>query len=287
MGTARFFQTDFDQNGRMENVALFLNLANDPTIERIITPRLALTTAEYLAYEREMHVLVILTDMSSYADALREVSAAREEVPGRRGYPGYMYTDLSTIYERAGRVHGKNGSITQIPILTMPNDDITHPIPDLTGYITEGQIYVDRQLNNKQIYPPINVLPSLSRLMKSAIGKGMTRVDHFPVSNQMYANYAAGKETQALKAVVGEEALTVEEKRFLEFEREFEARFLKQDAYDNRDVFTSLNLCWSLLEAFPPESLKQIPPELRELFYKREHRAAYKEETKKEEKKGK
>jgi len=286
MGTARFFQTDFDQNGRMENVALFLNLANDPTIERIITPRLALTTAEYLAYEREMHVLVILTDMSSYADALREVSAAREEVPGRRGYPGYMYTDLSTIYERSGRVHGKNGSITQIPIHTLPNDDITHPIPDLTGYITEGQIYVDRQLHNKQIYPPINVLPSLSRLMKSAIGKGMTRVDHFPVSNQMYANYAAGKETQALKAVVGEEALSVEEKRFLEFEREFESRFLKQDPYDNRDVFSSLNLCWSLLESFPPESLKQIPPELRELFYKREHRAAYKEEVKSE-KKGK
>lgn len=179
----------------LNQVSLFLNLANDPTIERIITPRLALTTAEYLAYEREMHVLVILTDMSSYADALREVSAAREEVPGRRGYPGYMYTDLSTIYERAGRIDGKNGSITQIPILTMPNDDITHPIPDLTGYITEGQVFIDRQLHNKQIYPPINVLPSLSRLMKSAIGKGMTRVDHPSVSNQMYANYAAGQMT--------------------------------------------------------------------------------------------
>jgi V-type H+-transporting ATPase subunit B len=286
MGTARFFQTDFDQNGRMENVVLFLNLANDPTIERIITPRLALTTAEYLAYEREMHVLVILTDMSSYADALREVAAAREEVPGRRGYPGYMYTDLSTIYERAGRVHGKNGSITQIPILSMPNDDITHPIPDLTGYITEGQIYVDRQLHNKGIYPPINVLPSLSRLMKSAIGEGMTREDHPAVSNQMYANYAAGKEAQALKAVVGEEALSVEEKRFLEFERDFEGKFLSQDAYENRDVFASLNLCWDLLEAFPPESLKQIKPELRDLFYKRDKRLAYKEPVKKEEKKG-
>merc|ERR1712228_330172 len=177
-------------------------------IERIITPRLALTTAEYLAYEREMHVLVLLTDMSSYADALREVSSARSEVPGRRGYPGYMYTDLSTIYERAGRVHGKNGSITQIPILTMPNDDITHPIPDLTGYITEGQIYVDRSLHNKKIYPPINVLPSLSRLMKSAIGYGMTREDHGDVSNQLYANYATAKDTAAMKAVVGEEALT-------------------------------------------------------------------------------
>ncbi|XP_041876005.1 V-type proton ATPase subunit B, kidney isoform-like, partial [Corvus kubaryi] len=185
METARFFKSDFEQNGSMENVCLFLNLANDPTIERIITPRLALTTAEFLAYQCEKHVLVILTDMSSYAEALREVSAAREEVPGRRGFPGYMYTDLATIYERAGRVEGRNGSITQIPILTMPNDDITHPIPDLTGFITEGQIYVDRQLHNRQIYPPINVLPSLSRLMKSAIGEGMTRKDHGDVSNQL------------------------------------------------------------------------------------------------------
>merc|ERR1719219_1344132 len=192
--TARFFRNDFEQNGSMEKVSLFLNLANDPTIERIITPRLTLTLAEYLAYSCNLHVLVILTDMSSYADALREVSAAREEVPGRRGYPGYMYTDLSTIYERAGRVEGGEGSITQLPILSMPNDDITHPIPDLTGYITEGQIYVDRTLNNKGIYPPIDVLPSLSRLMKSAIGAGMTREDHSPVSNQMYANYAMGKD---------------------------------------------------------------------------------------------
>uniref|UniRef100_A0A672KHE7 ATPase H+ transporting V1 subunit B2 n=1 Tax=Sinocyclocheilus grahami TaxID=75366 RepID=A0A672KHE7_SINGR len=185
METARFFKSDFEENGSMDNVCLFLNLANDPTIERIITPRLALTSAEFLAYQCEKHVLVILTDMSSYAEALREVSAAREEVPGRRGFPGYMYTDLATIYERAGRVEGRNGSITQIPILTMPNDDITHPIPDLTGYITEGQIYVDRQLHNRQIYPPINVLPSLSRLMKSAIGEGMTRKDHSDVSNQL------------------------------------------------------------------------------------------------------
>jgi V-type H+-transporting ATPase subunit B len=198
--TARFFKSDFEQNGSMERVVLFLNHANDPTIERIITPRLALTTAEFLAYERGLHVLVILTDMSSYADALREVSAAREEVPGRRGYPGYMYTDLSTIYERAGRVAGRPGSITQLPILTMPNDglhvsrllltliDITHPIPDLTGYITEGQVYIERQLHNRQIYPPINVLPSLSRLMKSAIGEGFTRNDHPDVSNQMVSS---------------------------------------------------------------------------------------------------
>merc|ERR1711881_221717 len=189
METARYFQQDFEQHGSMDNVCLFMNLANDPTIERIVTPRIALTAAEYLAYQCEKHVLVILTDMSSYAEALREVSAAREEVPGRRGFPGYMYTDLATIYERAGRVEGRNGSITQIPILTMPNDDITHPIPDLTGYITEGQIYVDRQIHNRQIYPPINVLPSLSRLMKSAVGKKdngemMTREDHPDVSNQ-------------------------------------------------------------------------------------------------------
>jgi len=188
METARFFKNDFEESGSMKNVSLFLNLANDPTIERIVTPRLALTTAEYLAYEKEMHVLAILTDMTSYAEALRDVSVAREEVPGRRGFPGYMYTDLSTIYERAGRVHGKNGSITQFPILSMPNDDITHPIPDLTGYITEGQIFVDRQIYNRQIYPPINVLPSLSRLMKSGIGKGMTRLDHPYVSDQLYAN---------------------------------------------------------------------------------------------------
>ncbi|OTF79298.1 V-type proton ATPase subunit B-like protein, partial [Euroglyphus maynei] len=217
METARFFKQDFEENGSMENVCLFLNLANDPTIERIITPRLALTTAEFLAYQCEKHVLVILTDMSSYAEALREVSAAREEVPGRRGFPGYMYTDLATIYERAGRVEGRNGSITQIPILTMPNDDITHPIPDLTGYITEGQVYVDRQLNNRQVYPPINVLPSLSRLMKSAIGEGMTRKDHADVSNQLYACYAIGKDVQAMKAVVGEEALTAEDLLYLEF----------------------------------------------------------------------
>jgi V-type H+-transporting ATPase subunit B len=278
VGTARFFKNDFERTGRMKDVVLFMNLAADPTIERIITPRLALTTAEYLAYEREMHVLVILTDMSSYADALREVSAAREEVPGRRGYPGYMYTDLSTIYERAGRVHGKNGSITQIPILTMPNDDITHPIPDLTGYITEGQIFIDRTLHNKQIYPPINVLPSLSRLMKSAIGEGMTREDHPAVSNQMYANYAAGKETQALKAVVGEEALSTEEKRFLEFEREYENKFVRQDPYENRTVFDSLDLAWDLLETFPKEALKQIKPEIRAKFYNRADRKKYREE---------
>merc|ERR1712022_99730 len=261
---------DFEENGAMEQLVMFLNLASDPTIERIITPRLALTTAEYLAYTREMHVLVILTDMSSYADALREVSAAREEVPGRRGYPGYMYTDLSTIYERAGRVEGKNGSITQFPILTMPNDDITHPIPDLTGYITEGQIFVDRALHNRQIYPPINVLPSLSRLMKSGIGKGMTRADHPDVSNQMYAFYAQGKDTQAMKAVVGEEALSEDEHKYLEFTEKFEERFLAQGPYENRDIFTSLDIAWELLRIFQPELLKKIPQKLKDKYYNRD-----------------
>jgi len=269
METARFFQQDFEQAGSMERVTLFLNLANDPTIERIITPRLALTTAEYLAYQCEQHVLVILTDMSSYADALREVSAAREEVPGRRGFPGYMYTDLSTIYERAGRVEGRNGSITQIPILTMPNDDITHPIPDLTGYITEGQIYVDRQLHNRQIFPPINVLPSLSRLMKRAIGEGMTRKDHNEVAMQLYANYAIGKDIQAMKAVVGEEALTPEDLLYLEFLDKFEHKFLAQGDYESRDVFQSLDLAWSLLRTFPREMLKRISTKILDEFYNR------------------
>jgi V-type H+-transporting ATPase subunit B len=274
METARFFKNDFEENGSMEKVTLFLNLANDPTIERIITPRLALTTAEYLAYSCGMHVLVILTDMSSYADALREVSAAREEVPGRRGYPGYMYTDLSTIYERAGRVEGRKGSITQIPILTMPNDDITHPIPDLTGYITEGQIYVDRQLHNRQIYPPINVLPSLSRLMKNAIGEGMTRRDHSFVSNQMYANYAIGKDVQAMKAVVGEEALTSEDLLYLEFLDKFEHKFLAQGNYESRDVYQSLDIAWSLLRLFPKELLRRIPEKTLAEFYNRDRASA-------------
>uniref|UniRef100_H3A405 Vacuolar proton pump subunit B n=2 Tax=Latimeria chalumnae TaxID=7897 RepID=H3A405_LATCH len=273
METARFFKSDFEENGSMDNVCLFLNLANDPTIERIITPRLALTTAEFLAYQCEKHVLVLLTDMSSYAEALREVSAAREEVPGRRGFPGYMYTDLATIYERAGRVEGRNGSITQIPILTMPNDDITHPIPDLTGFITEGQVYVDRQLHNRQIYPPINVLPSLSRLMKSAIGEEMTRKDHADVSNQLYACYAIGKDVQAMKAVVGEEALTSDDLLYLEFLQKFEKQFINQGPYENRTVFESLDIGWQLLRIFPKEMLKRIPESVLSEFYPREARA--------------
>merc|ERR1711881_541936 len=270
--TARFFTRDFEENGSLERVTLFLNLANDPTIERIITPRLALTTAEYYAYQLEKHVLVILTDLTAYCDALREVSAAREEVPGRRGYPGYMYTDLSTIDERAGRVEGRNGSITQIPILTMPNDDITHPIPDLTGYITEGQIFVDRQIHNRQIYPPINVLPSLSRLMKSAIGEGMTRKDHSDVSNQLYANYAIGKDVQAMKAVVGEEAMTPDDLLYLEFLTKFEKNFIAQGSYENRTVFESLDIGWQLLRIFPKEMLKRIPAQTLAEYYPRDSR---------------
>jgi V-type H+-transporting ATPase subunit B len=270
METARFFRNDFEENGSMENVVLFLNLANDPTIERIVTPRLALTAAEYFAYTLEQHVFVILTDMSAYADALREVSAAREEVPGRRGYPGYMYTDLATIYERAGRVQGKNGSITQFPILTMPNDDITHPIPDLTGYITEGQVFVDRALHNRQIYPPINVLPSLSRLMKAGIGKGMTRMDHPNVSDQLYANYAIGVDTRAMKAVVGEEALNEDDHLYLEFIEKFEQRFLQQGPYEKRDIFTSLDIAWELLRLFPENMLKKLPAKVKDTFYSRE-----------------
>ncbi|RCI16601.1 hypothetical protein L249_2236 [Ophiocordyceps polyrhachis-furcata BCC 54312] len=272
--TARFFTRDFEENGSLERVTLFLNLANDPTIERIITPRLALTTAEYYAYQLEKHVLVILTDLSAYCDALREVSAAREEVPGRRGYPGYMYTDLSTIYERAGRVAGRNGSITQIPILTMPNDDITHPIPDLTGYITEGQIFVDRALDNRGIYPPINVLPSLSRLMKSAIGEGMTRKDHGDVSNQLYAKYAIGRDAAAMKAVVGEEALSAEDKLSLEFLDKFERQFISQGAYESRTIFESLDLAWSLLRIYPKDLLNRIPAKVLNEYYQRAQKDA-------------
>jgi len=269
METARFFRNDFTESGAIQRTALFLNLANDPTIERIITPRLALTCAEYLAFERDLHVLVILTDMSSYADALREVSAAREEVPGRRGYPGYLYTDLATLYERAGRVEGRNGSITQLPVLTMPNDDITHPIPDLTGYITEGQIFVDRALHNNEIYPPINLLPSLSRLMKSGVGKGMTREDHWPVSQQLYANYAMGKDVLAMKAVVGEEALSPEDMTYLRFTERFERKFLSQGANQSFSIFDSLDQAWELLRYFPKEQLKKIDVAIRDEYWPR------------------
>merc|ERR1711935_905434 len=273
METARFFKNDFEENGSMENVVLFMNLANDPTIERIVTPRLALTTAEYFAYTREQHVFVILTDMSSYADALREVSAAREEVPGRRGYPGYMYTDLSTIYERAGRVDGREGSITQIPILSMPNDDITHPIPDLTGYIPEGQIYIDRKLHTRGIYPPVDILPSLSRLMKSGIGetktRKFTRKDHGEVCNQIYALYAVGMDTEAMKAVVGEESLSDLDKLHLEFTEQYLDKFVTQGPYEYRTIFDSLEIGWQIMRTFGRNDLVKIKKDTLNEFYPR------------------
>lgn len=266
---ARFFQNDFEKTGALERVVLFLNLADDPAIERIVTPRIACTVAEYLAFEKNYHVLVILTDLTSYAEALREIGAAREEVPGRRGFPGYLYSDLSTIYERAGRIHGSKGSITQIPILTMPNDDLTHPIPDLTGYITEGQIFVDRALHRKGIFPPINPLPSLSRLMKEAIGKGATREDHSALSSQLYAAYAKGRELRDLVAVVGEESLSDEDKLYLEFANQFENRFIKQGSHEDRTIFETLDLGWELLTIFPnpKRQLKRIDEKYIEKYH--------------------
>ena len=263
---ASFFVRDFEKTGALENAVLFLNLADDPSVERIITPRLALTTAEYLAYEQGMHVLVLLTDLTNYCEALREISSARQEVPGRRGYPGYMYTDLSTIYERAGRVRGSKGSVTQLPILTMPGDDKTHPIPDLTGYITEGQIILSRDLHRKNIYPPVDVLPSLSRLMNLGIGADKTREDHKGVADQLYAGYAAGRDLRSLSAVVGEEALTEVDRKFLRLADDFEKKFVQQGAYEDRDIDTTLNISWDLLSIMPDSELKRV---------KKEHIAKY------------
>ncbi len=258
---ANFFMEEFRRTGALERAVVFINLANDPAIERILTPRMALTVAEYLAFEKDMHVLVILTDMTNYCEALREISAARNEVPGRRGYPGYMYTDLATIYERAGRVKNKKGTITQIPILTMPDDDITHPIPDLTGYITEGQIVLSRELHRKGIYPPIDVLPSLSRLAGSGQGPGKTREDHKKVVNQAYAAYAEGRSLRDLVAVVGEEALTERDKAYLRFADEFEKKFVNQGDED-RSIEETLDLLWELLAILPLEELKRVDEEL-------------------------
>ena len=255
---ANHFMQDFERTGALERAVVFLNLADDPAVERIITPRLALTTAEYLAFELGMHVLVILTDMTNYCEALRQIGAAREEVPGRRGYPGYMYTDLACLYERAGMIMGLNGSVTQIPILTMPGDDITHPIPDLTGYITEGQIVVNRDLHRKGIYPPINVLPSLSRLMNLGIGKGKTREDHKKVSDQMYAGYAEGNDLRGLVAIVGKDALSERDRLLLEFADLFENRFVRQGLDEDRTIEDTLNLGWDLLATLPVEQLTRI-----------------------------
>ncbi|HPZ75669.1 MAG TPA: V-type ATP synthase subunit B, partial [Thermosynergistes sp.] len=255
---ASFFMEDFRRTGAIERTVMFLNLADDPAIERIMTPRLALTCAEYLAFDLDMHVLVILTDMTNYCEALREISAARKEVPGRRGYPGYLYTDLATMYERAGRLKGKSGSITQIPILSMPEDDKTHPIPDLTGYITEGQIILSRSLHRKGIYPPVDVLPSLSRLKDKGIGAGKTREDHADLLNQLFAAYARGKEAKELATILGEGALTEEDKAFAAFSDAFEDRYVRQGEYENRSIEETLDLGWELLTLIPTRELKRV-----------------------------
>ncbi len=259
---AQFFIDDLTNTGAIERAVMFINLANDPAIERIATPRVALTAAEYLAFEMDMHVLVILNDMTNYCEALREISAARKEVPGRRGYPGYLYTDLATIYERAGRIKGRNGSITLVPVLTMPEDDKTHPVPDLTGYITEGQIILSRPLHRKAISPPVDVLPSLSRLKDKGIGEGKTREDHADLYNQLYAAYARGKEAQELATILGEAALSEEDRNYMTFANKFEERYISQGYYDNRTIELTLDLGWELLSMFENVELKRIDEEL-------------------------
>jgi len=264
---ANEFMADFERTGALERSVVFTNLADDPAVERTITPRLALTTAEYLAFDKGYHVLVILTDMTNYCEALREIGAAREEVPGRRGYPGYMYTDLAQLYERAGRIKGREGSVTQIPILTMPGDDDTHPIPDLTGYITEGQIMMDRDLHSEGIEPPVNVLPSLSRLMDDGIGEGLTREDHADVSDQMYAAYAEGEDLRDLVNIVGREALSERDNRFLDFADRFEAEFVDQGSDADLSIDETLDIGWDLLSMLPKEELNRIDEDLIEEYY--------------------
>ena len=263
---AQFFINDLTATGAIERSVMFINLANDPAIERIATPRFALSAAEYLAFERDMQVLVILNDMTNYCEALREISAARKEVPGRRGYPGYLYTDLATVYERAGRIKGKKGSITMVPVLTMPEDDKTHPVPDLTGYITEGQIILSRSLHRKAISPPVDALPSLSRLKDKGIGKGKTREDHADLYNQLYAAYAAGKEAQELATIMGEAALSDEDRKFMTFANNFEARYVSQGYYENRTIEQTLDLGWELLSMFENSELKRIDVKLIEKY---------------------
>ena len=264
---AQYFMADFERTGALSRAVVFMNLASDPAVERLITPRMALTTAEYLAFEKGYDVLVILTDMTNYCEALRQIGAAREEVPGRRGYPGYMYTDLAQIYERAGLIKGKSGSVTQIPILTMPGDDITHPIPDLTGYITEGQIVVARDLHRKGIYPPNYVLPSLSRLMNAGIGDKKTREDHKQVSDQLYAGYAEGNDLRGLVAIVGKEALSDRDQRLLEFADEFEERFVTQDREENRSIEDTLEIGWDMLSKLPESALTRIDRKTLEKYH--------------------
>jgi V/A-type H+-transporting ATPase subunit B len=264
---ANEFMDDFERTGALERSVVFMNLADDPAVERTVTPRMALTTAEYLAFEKDYHVLVILTDMTNYCEALREIGAAREEVPGRRGYPGYMYTDLATLYERAGRIEGRDGSVTQIPILTMPGDDDTHPIPDLTGYITEGQIMMDRDLNSQGVQPPVNVLPSLSRLMDDGIGEGLTRGDHSGVSDQLYAAYAEGEDLRDLVNIVGREALDERDNRYLDFAERFEQEFVDQGFETDRSIEDTLDIAWELLSMFPETELNRIDEEMIERYY--------------------
>ena len=264
---ANFFMESFKETGAIDRSVMFINLANDPAVERIATPRMALTAAEYLAFEKNMHVLVILTDITNYADALREVSAARKEVPGRRGYPGYMYTDLASLYERAGRQKGKNGSITMIPILSMPEDDKTHPIPDLTGYITEGQIIMSRELYRKGVTPPIDVLPSLSRLKDKGIGEGKTRADHANVMNQLFAAYARGKDAKELMVILGEAALTDMDKLYAKFADAFEKEYVSQGYYANRDIEETMEIGWKLLRILPRTELKRIKDTYLDLYY--------------------
>ena len=265
---ADFFRRTFEESGVANHVAMFLNLANDPVVERLITPKVALTAAEYLAFEKNMHILVILTDMTSFAEAMREVSSSKGEIPSRKGYPGYLYSELATLYERAGIVEGVNGSVTQLPILTMPNDDITHPIPDLTGYITEGQIVLDRNLHGQAIYPPISVLPSLSRLMKDGIGKGYTREDHQDLANQLFSAYAKVGEARNLASVIGEDELSPIDKKYLEFGKAFEERYIGQGPNENRTIEETLDLGWKLLKIFPKSELKRIKPALFEKYWK-------------------
>ncbi|MNM40170.1 V-type sodium ATPase subunit B [compost metagenome] len=265
---ANFFKKNFEEAGVLEKVVMFTNLADDPIVERIVTPRCALTAAEYLAFEEGMHVLVILTDITSYCEALRELSSLREEVPSRKGYPGYLYSDLASLYERAGMMIGKQGSITQIPILTMPNDDITHPIPDLTGFITEGQIVLSRGIQQRDIYPSVNILPSLSRLMKDGIGEGFTREDHSEVSNQIFAAYSKVQDVIALAQVIGEEELSELDKNYMEFGRVFENRFLKQDYDENREMEETLDLAWQVLGILPRKELDRVSPDILNKYYK-------------------
>jgi V/A-type H+-transporting ATPase subunit B len=265
---AQYFLRTFEESGVLERVVTFLNLADDPVVERIVTPRCALTAAEYLAFVENKHILVIMTDMTSYCEALREISSAREEVPGRKGYPGYLYSDLSSLYERAGMIEGSTGSITQIPILTMPNDDITHPIPDLTGYITEGQLVLSREIYQRNIYPPINILPSLSRLMKDGIGEGYTRIDHPSLSSQVFSSYSKVQDVISLAQVIGEDELSEVDKKYLEFGRSFEYNFLKQDFDRNRDITETLDLAWEVLSILPKEELDRLEPEMIEAHYR-------------------